>query len=273
MTTGSAHPDYLLHSDREMLRLERQAAIYGSDDDLAALALAPTDRVLEVGCGAGVITRTIAKAVPGGTAVGVDREARYVEHARRRAIEDGASNLAFEIGDALSLPFPDASFDMVWSKHVLQWIGERERAIAEMVRVVRPGGRVVAANFDGFLTEHWPRDDRLHSEIERWFGRARDMMGFDGDVGRKLPAMFVRAGLVDVRVHTMPDRAFSGLGGDPERQWNHGVQLEATLPVTTAVFGSEASALDFNRRFLERFGDPAVYWHCTMFYVEGRRPR
>jgi hypothetical protein len=42
--------------------------------------------------------------------------------------------------------------------------------------------------------------------------------------------------------------------------------------VTAAVFGSEAAALDFNRRFLERFGDPTVYWHCTMFYVDGRRP-
>jgi hypothetical protein len=97
-------------------------------------------------------------------------------------------------------------------------------------------------------------------------------MGFDGFLGRKLPAMFARAGLVDVRVRTMPDRAFSGLGGDPERQWNLAVQLEATLPVSTAVLGSEAAARDFNRRFLERFADPTVYWHCTMVHVDGRRP-
>jgi SAM-dependent methyltransferase len=228
--------------------------------------------VLDVGCGAGAITRTIAAAVPEGRAIGVDREARYVAHARRRAAEDGATNLAFETGDALALPFADGAFDVVWSKHVLQWIGERERAIAETIRVVRPGGRVIAANFDGFLVQHWPQDDRLQTEIERWFAFARERTGFDGFVGRKLPAMFVRAGLVDVRVRTMPDRAFSGLGGDAERQWNLGVQLQATLPVSIAVFGSEDAARDYNRRFLERFADATVYWHCTMLHVEGRRP-
>jgi ubiquinone/menaquinone biosynthesis C-methylase UbiE len=88
--------------------------------------------------------------MPGGTRRNAGSCGRIVEtDDARRATEDGASNLAFEVGDALSLPCADASFDVVWSKHVLQWIGERERAIAEMVRIVRPGGRVVAANFDG----------------------------------------------------------------------------------------------------------------------------
>ena len=64
---------YLIDSDVEMLRLERQAAIYGNSDDLAHLALGPTDRVLDAGCGSCQITRTIATAVPQGKATGIDR--------------------------------------------------------------------------------------------------------------------------------------------------------------------------------------------------------
>lgn len=261
---------YLIDSDAEMLRLERQAAIYGTADDLAHLALRPTDRVLDAGCGSGQITRTIAAAVPQGQATGIDREPRYIDYARRRAQADGLSNIAFTEGNLLALPFENGAFDVVWSKHVLQWIRQPEAALAEFVRVTRPGGLVVAANFDGFLLQHFPEDSVVQANTRRWFDAARAEMGFDNWIGRKLPSLFQAAGLTDIRVDTMPDKAFSGLGGDAERQWNMQVQWDATRAFSTRVFGSEAAALEAQRRFLERFADPAVYFHCTMFYVQGR---
>lgn len=263
---------YLIDSDAEMLRLERQAAIYGTADDLAHLALRPTDRVLDAGCGSGQITRTIAAAVPQGRATGIDREPRYIDYARRRAQAEGLSNIAFAEGNLLALPFETGEFDVVWSKHVLQWIRQPEAALAEFVRVTRPGGCVVAANFDGFLLQHFPEDPVVQANTQRWFDAARAEMGFDNWIGRKLPSLFQAAGLTDIRVDTMPDKAFSGLGGDAERQWNMQVQWDATRAFSTRVFGSEAAALEAQRRFLERFADPAVYFHCTMFYVQGRVP-
>ncbi|MEZ5740950.1 MAG: class I SAM-dependent methyltransferase [Burkholderiaceae bacterium] len=113
---GSA---YLIDSDDEMTRLERQAAIYGTSDDLAHLALRPTDNVLDAGCGAGAITRTIARAVAQGHATGLDRESRYIEYAAQRALADGISNIAFHTGHVTELPFEAARFDVVWSKHLL----------------------------------------------------------------------------------------------------------------------------------------------------------
>lgn len=263
---------YLIDSSDEMQRLERQAAIYGTADDLAQLALSPTDVVLDAGCGAGVITRTIARAVPRGRAVGLDREPRYLDHARRRAAADGLANAKFVQGNLLDLPFDEGQFDLVWSKHVLQWIAEPARALAQMVRVTRPGGRVLAANFDGFLLQHHPQDAALQQDTQRWFDAARTHMGFDNWLGRKLPALFKQAGLQDIRVETMPDRAFSGLGGDPERRWNMQVQWDAALAFSTQVFGSETAARAFGERFVARFSDPEVYFHCTMFYVSGRVP-
>ena len=263
---------YLIDSDVEMLRLERQAAIYGKADDVAHLALGPADRVLDAGCGSGHITRTIAAAVPQGTVTGIDREPRYIDYARRRAHAEGTSNIAFIEGNLLELPFDNDSFDVVWSKHVLQWVAEPAAALAEFARVTRPGGRVVAANFDGFMLQHFPEDTEVQANLQRWFDAARAAMGFDNWVGRKLPSLFHTAGLADIRIDTIPDKAFSGLGGDAERLWNMEVQWNAVHDFSTRIFGSEEAARDVQRRVLERLSDPKVYFHCTMFYVEGRVP-
>jgi ubiquinone/menaquinone biosynthesis C-methylase UbiE len=272
VTQLQTNESYLIDSDAEMVRLDRQAAIYGSRDDLEHLALNPEHRVLDAGCGSGQVTRTIAAAVPQGKVTGIDRQPRYVDYARRRAAVEGLRNVDFVEGNLLELPFKDDSFDVVWSKHVLQWIATPATAVAEFARVTRPGGRVIAANFDGFMLQHYPEDPRIQADIQRWFDAARAEMGFDNWIGRKLPSLFLAAGLTDIRVDTIPDKAFSGLGGDPERLWNMEVQWNAVRDFSAQIFGSEQAARDAQQRFLDRFGDPSVYFHCTMFYVEGRVP-
>ena len=85
MSESEFNPRYVIHSDEEPLRLERQARMYGTADDLRFLAPGPSDRVLDAGCGSGSMTRAIARAQPNGTAVGLDREPTYIDFARRRA--------------------------------------------------------------------------------------------------------------------------------------------------------------------------------------------
>ncbi|MEI7967548.1 MAG: methyltransferase domain-containing protein [Betaproteobacteria bacterium] len=264
--------DYLLDSDVEPLRLERQARIYGVDDDLAHLALRPSDRVLDAGCGSGAVTRAIARANPLGEAVGVDRNAAYLDFARRTAASEGLPNARFEAGDATALPFDDGTFDVVWSKHLLQWVKARAQTLSEFVRVCRPGGRVIACNFDEFCLGQYPVDEALQTDIEQWFNAAAAEMGFDNRMGRKLPVLFRAAGLVDVSVDIIPDRTFGGFGGDPERRWNWETQFTSLLHFSERVFGSAERAAAFRDRLSARFSDPDVYVYCPLFYVEGRVP-
>ena len=163
---------YLIDSDAEMLRLHRQAAIYGTADDLAHLDLRASDRVLDAGSGSGHITRTIAAVVPQGQVTGVDRVPRYIEFARRRTVAEGTPNIAFVEGNLLALLFDNDNFDVVWSKHVLQWVAKPTQALIEFARVVRPGGRMIAANFDGFLLQHFPEDTIVQANTQRWFDLA-----------------------------------------------------------------------------------------------------
>ena len=103
------------------------------------------DGVLDVGCGTGSLTSTLALNPNIRSLHGVDFSAAYIEHARR---ENSGSRIRFQVGDACALPFGDKEFDHTLSMLVLQFIPQPEKAISEMRRVTRPGGTVAAATWD-----------------------------------------------------------------------------------------------------------------------------
>ena len=114
----------------------RQAAVRASQ-------LGPGMRVLDVACGTGRLTEAAARAVrPGGRAIGVDNSARMIERARRLS-EPTAATLGFVEADALDLPFEAGSFDAVTIGFGLRNVADYRRALGEMARVAKPGGRVV----------------------------------------------------------------------------------------------------------------------------------
>ena len=264
--------DYLLESDEEPLRLERQALIYGFEDDLRHLSLSSNERVLDAGCGSGSITRAIAKSSNRAQAVGVDREVKFIDYATRKAASERIENIEFKTGDVLNLPFEDECFDVVWSKHVLRWVGERQQALSEFKRVLKPNGRLICCNFDGFCEDHYPVDVELHQNLVMWFEAAAKALGFDNRIGRKLPSMFLDADFADVTVDTLPDRAFSGFGGDPEKRWNWEIQWQNAIGFSAQVFGSMERAKQLGKRLVDLFDRQDVYVYCTLFYVEGRKP-
>jgi ubiquinone/menaquinone biosynthesis C-methylase UbiE len=114
---------------------------------LAALSGArPGDRVLDVGCGTGYFTRMLAEAVaPGGTALGIDPSPEVIARARRSTRQPSCT---FAEGIAEALDTEDESYDVVVSSLVLHHLPEtlRPRAIGEMYRVLRPGGRLLVAD-------------------------------------------------------------------------------------------------------------------------------
>lgn len=110
---------------------------------LASAAVAPGDRVLDIGCGTGVLARAAAEQVgPSGEVVGLDRNDGMLQVARR-----SPAAVDWRAGRAESLPFPDGTFDRVVSQFALMFFDDREAAVREMARVVRPGGTVTVATW------------------------------------------------------------------------------------------------------------------------------
>lgn len=100
-------------------------------------------RVLDVGCGDGALACTLARR--GADVVGVDPDPEMVEAANRRAVAL-ANHAEFAEGHVERLPFPDDSFDVVVAVTVLCFVGDASAAISEMVRVLRPNGRLVGVS-------------------------------------------------------------------------------------------------------------------------------
>jgi SAM-dependent methyltransferase len=103
----------------------------------------PGDRVLDVGCGTGVITAALGERSC--TAIGVDASEPYLDAARR---DRPHPNIVYELGDARNTLYPDASFDACVSTLAIDVIPEVDEVAAEMRRVTRPGGVVACGVFD-----------------------------------------------------------------------------------------------------------------------------
>jgi SAM-dependent methyltransferase len=105
--------------------------------------ISPGQRVLDVGCGTGVITAAAGDL--GATCIGIDPAEAYLQYARRQR---SRPNITYELGDAHDIGHPDAAFDAVLSTLVLDIIPDAERVAEEMRRVTRPGGTVASAIHD-----------------------------------------------------------------------------------------------------------------------------
>ncbi len=133
--------------------------------DLAALR--PGDRALDVATGTGDLAVALQRRVtPGGEVVGSDFTEKMLAHARRKA-----PAIAFEWGNALELPYPDASFDAATVGFGARNFSDLDRGLAEMARVVRPGGRVVV------LEITTPQRPPLSTFFRVWFDRIVPLIG------------------------------------------------------------------------------------------------
>jgi SAM-dependent methyltransferase len=113
--------------------------------------LSDGDRVLDVSCGTGSLTLTLPEIANVASVTGIDQTNSFVEFARGRNTDP---RISFQTADARALPFENNSFDRAFSMLVLQFIPDAARAVAEMRRVVRPGGTVTAAVWDIFGLPH-----------------------------------------------------------------------------------------------------------------------
>jgi len=111
--------------------------------------IAPGHVVADLGCGLGGDTIMLARQVSpsGGRAIGIDRSRAMLEHARARAKASGLP-IEFREGDIRSLPFEDASLDACWMERVLIYADDPAAVLAEVRRVLRPGGQAVVQEYD-----------------------------------------------------------------------------------------------------------------------------
>ena len=129
--------------------------------------LDPGEDVLDVGCGAGMDTLIAAQMVGAdGYVTGIDMTPDMAAKARRSSAEMGLANVTIVDGSAEELPFADTGFDVVISNGVIDLIPDKEAVFSEIVRVLRPGGRIQLAD----VTIQRPVSEEGRRNIDLWTG-------------------------------------------------------------------------------------------------------
>ena len=177
-----------------VLRSHRRRTAQNSAAYLLPL-LRPTDRLLDVGAGAGTITVDLAGIVADVTATEIGSDG--LDLTRSAAAARGASNIDFRVADVHALPFGDGTFDVTHAHQVLQHVADPVQALREMARVTRPGGIVAVRDSDYSGFTWWPRVPRLDTWLDL-YRSAATANGGEPDAGRRLLAWAHAAGLGDV---------------------------------------------------------------------------
>jgi SAM-dependent methyltransferase len=195
------------HAGRERLRLLSRVLEPLTRTLLDRLGIARGARCLDLGCGGGDVTLTLAGMVgPEGEVVGVDIDETKLELAREEARAAGVSNVDYRRA-AVDDVDPDGSFDVVYARFLFSHLQDPAGALRRMTDTARPGGVVAAEDIDYGGCFCYPENAAYRRSCEL-YTRAGEARGVDPTIGRRLPALFAAAGLSEVGVHVVQPAGF-----------------------------------------------------------------
>jgi ubiquinone/menaquinone biosynthesis C-methylase UbiE len=259
---------YIMEDPREAGRLERKLNADAWLDKYMNRHIFPRAKVLSVGAGPGIDLRAISALHPSVSATGLDISPKRIEQAKERHRDN--PRVQFVFGDAQEMQFAADSFDVVYTRMLLQYLPRKEQAVAEMARVCNRGGVVLLQDLDGQLVWHYPEDSIMQGALQTVLG-ALAQTGFDPFVGRKLFWMAQRAGLEKIEVHV---ECYHLIAGEAEpsifEQWD--LKLKIARPLMVRSLGSETQADEQIGRFLEYLKRPDTLTYSNVFTIIGRKP-
>jgi SAM-dependent methyltransferase len=230
---------------------------------MSLLSLAAGQSIIDVGCGSGVLLPLLAKAVgSAGKVVGVDYSLAMVRDAETKVETEGLSQIvSVREADARRLPFADGSFDAAHCERLLMHLEDPNKALIEMARVVRPGGRIVVAEPDwgGIRIDHPDR-----AEFDSIYHRALRMR--HPDMGLTVLRRLQEIGLTDVTAQPML-AVFRGGGVLPAYGLNLSLGADA-LVEEGKISRSRADALIAK---LDELNSSGRYLAVVVYYIVAAR--
>jgi SAM-dependent methyltransferase len=274
---GEARPDanvvYALgSSEGETERLRRQAEELAADSGmlLDRVGLGPGQRSVDLGCGPrGVLDLMAGRVAPGGAVVGIEADPNHVVAARQFVAERGFVGVDVVEADARDTGLPTGWFDVVHARTLLITIPKPSDVVAEMVRLARPGGWVVALEPDTEYSMCYP-PDAAFDRIGDLFAAAFSRNGADPMIGRKVPELLRHGGLQRVGVEVRPQMFPFG-----HTRRSNRLDLVRSMRSQIMAMGlaGETELDDLDRQAREHLDDPdTVAVFGFLFLAWGRKP-
>ena len=226
INTDSSTPEYTMgYTDEFRQLLERRGAETHAAHLLPYLKRGMS--VLDFGCGPGMISLGLAKAVEPGELHGIDIKESQVEMARAAAAAGGHRNATFHVGDVTALPFENDSFDVAHCSAVLTHVPDTQAVLAEVRRVLKPGGIISCREFIADSSFFEPELGNLNRVYPIFRDRIQTNSGHP-QMGIELKGAFVEAGFSDVHASA----SFETFGNSSDVEFWHGYIMNYFLSPT-----------------------------------------
>jgi SAM-dependent methyltransferase len=231
-----------------------------------AAAVRVGDRVLDVGCGAGLTSRDAARAAAEGAVLGIDVSATAIERARQLARADNLHNVTFECADASTHPFVAGAFDRVISRYGTMFFGDPARAFGNIGRALRPGGPLVMMV--------WQSPER-----NEWATLVRDAIEESGaspaafslsDTGA-VTSLLEGAGFIDVSFEAVDEPVYYGADVDAALRWVCGFSTVAAALEAQDPGGREGTVERLRAALGAHQGPGGVWLGARSWIVTARR--
>lgn len=258
---------YVLENPNENARLEKQATLkhYALPDELQHFDFSGAERILDAGCGNGLLGRYLSEHYPNMTYTGADISRDRLEDARRLS----PRNFQFEL---LNLHEPkdfqklQGRFDVIINRYVMHHIRNHKIVLKNFFETLETGGRLCLIDIDGIFVNLGTAKPLLRESIEKI---AQDFGG-DLTIGRTLPALVAEVGFVDVKWAVEP-MVFQGQDRrDEVEQFKE--RLQFARPVISEILGGELAYQRFAKEYLAELSDEKVAVFYSKFMVQARKP-
>ena len=188
----------------ERLKLQARIALALEQEIWTFAGLASGMTVLDLGCGPGVIGCELARRTgPGGQVTGLDISEELVAVAQQIKASERVEHVTFATGNAYDLPFSDNHFDFVYARLLFQHLREPRRALDEVRRVLKPGGRLCLVDIDDNWTGFSPASESFIRFI-RMAGAAQRRRGGNRTIGSQAYSLLSAADFTDVSTRIFP---------------------------------------------------------------------
>ncbi|MBC7711797.1 MAG: methyltransferase domain-containing protein [Rhizobacter sp.] len=261
---------YSMTGAQDISRLEKQndQKSYDLSEELNHFEFTNGDKVLDAGCGSGLVTRAIQSrhAQAKLKMEACDFSEIATENAAKFFSKEGIEVKTF-VSDLEKIKASDNTYDKVISRYVLEHMKEPVKAAHEFYRILRPGGKVFLIDLDGILFNFHSENEKLNYYLQK----LKAGFKFDLFVGRKMNQFLFKAGFTDVKWEavTINFNTPEELKMEVE---NYEMRFNLAQSVITEVLGSANDFEDFKKLYLSELASPQNLLFYTKFFVTGTVP-
>ncbi len=259
---------YLMESANEAERLLKKSDYESSKQQLLLTGLRAGMTAVDAGGGAGFVTKIISEVVgDGGKAILVDQSSERLDAAR--TFNRGQKNISFTQSPLENISIESGSADYVFCRFVFEYLNSPELALKELVRITKPGGKIVVGDLDHNMLSHFPLSEKLQAQLTEVFNKLQAQKALDPYVGRKLYSWFYKAGLKEIAVRVIPHHLIYGpLETRDLDNWEAKFdQIERMTVGGQLRLSFDVKA--FRHEFMEFFRSPARFSYSPLILVEG----